>query len=429
MGKVVISPPSEILSFVLEAKKRHQRLTVFCIAFREEKQMSAIVITAAKRTAIGAFMGSLKDVSAVDLGVAAIKAVLQGVVLEDVADVIVGNVLQAGQGMNPARQIVLKSGLSMKTPGQTINRVCGSGLQSVISAVQGLKSGDGKLYIAGGIENMSRSPYLLPQARAGYRFGAGEMVDSMLSDGLTDAALKYSMGITAENVASKYKISREDQDAYALESQRRAAAAKTGGGFADEIVPVNVPSRKGPVVFDQDEHVRADTTAEGLAKLKPAFKPDGGTVTAGNSSGINDAAAMVTVATEEYAKEHGLPILARILGYSTVALEPEIMGMGPACAVPVALSRAGLKLSDVDLFELNEAFAAQALAVIRDLGVDPAKANPSGGAVALGHPIGASGTRVLVTLIHALRKQRKNLGVASLCIGGGMGIAMVVEAV
>ena len=389
--------------------------------------MSVIVITAAKRTAIGAFMGSLKDVSAVDLGVEAVKSILPGLLAEDVADVIVGNVLQAGQGMNPARQIVLKSGLPLKTPGQTINRVCGSGLQSVVSAVQGLKSGDGKLYIAGGIENMSRSPYLLPQARAGNRFGHGEMIDSMLSDGLTDAGLKYSMGITAENVANKYKISREDQDAYAAESQRRAVAAKANGAFADEIVPVNVPSRKGPVVFDQDEHVRADTTAEGLAKLKPAFKPDGGTVTAGNSSGINDAAAMVAVTTEEYAKEHGLPILAKVLGYSTVALEPEIMGMGPACAVPVALARAGLKLSDIDLFELNEAFAAQALAVLRDLGVDPAKANVNGGAIALGHPIGASGTRGLVTLIHALRKQGKTHGVASLCIGGGMGIAMVVE--
>lgn len=389
--------------------------------------MSVIVITAAKRTAIGAFMGSLKDVSAVDLGVTAVKAILEGLPTEDVADLIVGNVLQAGQGMNPARQIVLKSGLPLKTPGQTINRVCGSGLQSVVSAVQGLKSGDGKLYIAGGIESMSRSPYLLPQARAGNRFGHGEMIDSMLSDGLTDAGLKYSMGITAENVASKYKISREDQDAYALESQRRATAGKANGAFADEIVPVNVPSRKGPVVFDQDEHVRADTTAEGLGKLKPAFKPDGGTVTAGNSSGINDAAAMVAVTTEEYAKEHGLPILAKILGYSTVALEPEIMGMGPACAVPVALARAGLKLADIDLFELNEAFAAQALAVLRDLGVDPAKANVNGGAIALGHPIGASGTRGLVTLIHALRKQGKTHGVASLCIGGGMGIAMVVE--
>jgi acetyl-CoA C-acetyltransferase len=251
----------------------------------------------------------------------------------------------------------------------------------------------------------------------------------MLSDGLTDAGLKYSMGITAENVASRYKISREDQDAFALESQRRAAAAKTKGAFAQEIVPVCVPSRKGPVVFDQDEHVRADTTAEGLAKLKPAFKPDGGTVTAGNSSGINDAAAMVAVTTEEYAKEHGLPILVKILGYSAVALEPEIMGMGPACAVPVALARAGLKLSDIDLFELNEAFAAQALAVLRDLGVDPAKANVNGGAIALGHPIGASGTRGLVTLIHELRKQGKTYGVVSLCIGGGMGIAMVVEAV
>ena len=390
--------------------------------------MSAIVITAAKRTAIGAFMGSLKDVSAVDLGVAALTPVLQGLNPEDVADVIVGNVLQAGQGMNIARQIALKAGLPVKTPAQTINRVCGSGLQSVVSAAQALKAGDGKLFLAGGVECMSRAPYLLTQARAGFRYGNGEVLDSILSEGLTDAMLKYSMGITAENVAAKYKISREDQDAFALESQRRAGAAKTSGAFAEEIVPVNVPARKGTVVFDQDEHGRADTTLEGLAKLRPAFKPDGGTVTAGNSSGINDGAAMVAVTTEDYAKEHGLPILARILSYATVGVEPDVMGMGPACAVPIALSRAGLTIADMEIFELSEAFAAQAVAVIRALGADPAKVNVNGGAIALGHPIGASGTRLLISLIHALRSQKKELGIASLCIGGGMGIAAVVAA-
>ena len=389
--------------------------------------MSAIVITAAKRTAIGAFMGSLKDVSAVDLGVAVMSQILPGLILDDIADVIVGNVLQAGQGMNPARQIVIKAGLPMKTPGQTINRVCGSGLQSVVSAVQGIKSGDGDLYIAGGVESMSRVPYLLPGARAGNRFGHVEMVDAILCDGLTDAQLNYAMGITAENVAERWNITREDQDAFALESQRRAAAAKAAGAFREEIVPVNVPGRKGVVVFAEDEHARPDTTAEALAKLRPAFRPEGGTVTAGNSSGLNDGAALLAVATEDYAKEHGLPVLARILSYATVGVEPAVMGIGPAAAVPAALSRAGLSLSDIDLFELNEAFAAQSLAVIRSLKLDQAKVNITGGAVALGHPIGASGARILVTLIHALRRSGKQHGVASLCIGGGMGIAMVIS--
>ena len=390
--------------------------------------MPEIVITAAKRTAIGAFMGSLKDVSAVDLGVAVMSQILPGLILDDIADVIVGNVLQAGQGMNPARQIVIKAGLPLKTPGQTINRVCGSGLQSVVGAVQGIKSGDGNLYIAGGIECMSRVPYLLPGARAGNRFGHVEMVDAILCDGLTDAQLNYAMGITAENVAERCKITREDQDAFALESQRRAAAAKAAGAFREEIVPVNVPGRKGVVVFAEDEHVRPDTTAEALAKLKPAFKPEGGTVTAGNSSGLNDGAALLAVTTEDYAKEHGLPVLARILSYATVGVEPAVMGMGPAAAVPAALIRAGMSLSDIDLFELNEAFAAQSLAVIRTLALDQAKVNITGGAVALGHPIGASGGRILVTLIHALRRSGKQHGVASLCIGGGMGIAMVISA-
>ena len=390
--------------------------------------MSEIVITAAKRTAIGAFMGSLKNVSAVDLGVAVMRQILPGLILDDIADVIVGNVLQAGQGINPARQIVIKAGLPLKTPGQTINRVCGSGLQSVVSAVQGIKSGDGSLYIAGGIESMSRAPYLLPGARAGNRFGHGEMVDSILCDGLTDAQLNYAMGITAENVAERWKITREDQDAFALESQRRAAAAQATGAFREEIVPVNVPGRKGVVVFAEDEHVRPDTTAEALAKLKPAFKPEGGTVTAGNSSGLNDGAALLAVTTEDYANVHGLPVLARILSYATVGVEPAVMGMGPAAAIPAALIRAGMSLSDIDLFELNEAFAAQSLAVIRTLALDQAKVNITGGAVALGHPIGASGGRILVTLIHALRRSGKQHGVASLCIGGGMGIAMVISA-
>ena len=350
----------------------------------------------------------------------------------DIADVIVGCVLQAGQGMNVARQVGRGAGLPDAVPGQTINRMCGSGLQSVVSAIQGLKSGDGQIYLAGGTESMSRAPYLPPKAREGYRLGHGEILDTILTDGLTDVFHNYHMGTTAENLAEKYGISREDQDAFALESQNRAAAAIEGGYFADETVPVEVPTRKGTVTFDQDEHPRA-TSMEALAKLRPAFKKDGGTVTAGNASGINDGAAMVLVTTERYAQERGLPILAEVKGYSNVGVDPAIMGIGPAYAVPLAVKRAGLAMSDVDLFELNEAFAAQSLAVLRDLGqqgaeVDPAHVNLTGGAIALGHPIGASGARVLTTLIHQLRRTGKETGVASLCIGGGMGIALVLQA-
>ncbi|MBI0446392.1 acetyl-CoA C-acetyltransferase [Deinococcus sp. DB0503] len=389
--------------------------------------MQTLVITAARRTPIGTFMGTLSDVSAVDLGVTAARAVLDGVNGDDVADVIVGNVLQAGQGMNVARQIAVKSGLPEQVPGLTVNRVCGSGLQAVISAVQGLRAGDGKLYLAGGTESMSRAPYLLPGARKGYRLGHAEAVDSILSDGLTDVFHNYHMGITAENIAEQWNISREEQDAFAVESQRRAAAAIASGAFADEVVPVEVPGKKGSTLFERDEHVRPGTNAEALAKLKPAFKKDG-TVTAGNASGLNDGAAMLVVATEAYAQANGLPVLAEITSYAAIGVDPRIMGIGPAKAVPIALERAGMSVADVDLFELNEAFAAQSLAVVRDLGVDPARVNVTGGAIALGHPIGASGARVLVTLIHALRRAGKETGVASLCIGGGMGIAMVVRA-
>lgn len=385
-----------------------------------------MVIVAAKRTPIGSFMGSFKDVSAADLGIAAAKGVLEGVNGEDIADVIVGNVLQAGQGMNVARQIGRGAGLPDHVPGITVNRMCGSGLQAVVSAMQGLKAGDGQLYLAGGTENMSRAPYLLPKAREGYRLGHGELQDSILVDGLTDVFGGYHMGITAENIAGQWNLTREMQDAFALESQTRAAAAQEGGHFADELVSVEVPSRKGPVQIDKDEYPRA-TTAEALAKLKPAFKKDG-TVTAGNASGINDGAAMLVVATEEYAQANGLPILAEIVSYANIGVDPSIMGIGPAKAVPVALEKAGMTVADVDLFELNEAFAAQSLAVVHDLKADPAKVNITGGAISLGHPIGASGARVLVTLIHQLRRTGKETGVASLCIGGGMGIGMVIRA-
>lgn len=386
------------------------------------------VIVAAKRTPIGAFQGGFADFSAVDLGVVATRSILANLPAADIADVILGNVVQAGAGMNVARQVSIKAGLAHSIPAQTVNRVCGSGLQAVVSAVQGLKAGDGRLFLAGGTENMSVAPYLLHKGRTGYRYGHSELLDAIVKDGLTDAFSNQAMGVTAENVAARYNITRADQDACAAESQRRAAEASAAGLFEPEIVPVEVPSRKAPVVVAKDEHIRPGTSVETLAKLRPAFQPQNGTVTAGNSSGLNDGAAMLAVATDEYAHANGLPILAEVLSYAVAGVDPAIMGMGPAAAVPMALHRAGLTVADIDLFELNEAFAAQAVAVARELKADPKKVNVRGGAIALGHPIGASGARVLVTLIHALRSLGKEHGVASLCIGGGMGIAMAVRA-
>lgn len=390
--------------------------------------MSKLVIVAGKRTPIGSFMGNLKDVSAADLGITAAKSVLSGINGADIADVIVGCVLQAGQGMNVSRQIGRGAGLPDSVPAISINRLCGSGLQAVVSGLQGLKAGDGEVYLVGGTENMSRAPYLLPRAREGYRLGNGELLDSILADGLTDIFHKYHMGITAENLAEQYNITREEQDAFALVSQNRAAAALAGDFFKDEVVSVEVPSRKGPTLFESDEYPRA-TSAEALAKLKPAFKKDG-TVTAGNASGLNDGAAMLVIATEEYAQAQKLPILAEVLGYGNIGVDPSIMGIGPAKAIPLALQKAGMALSDIDLFELNEAFAAQSLAVLRTLNMEDQldKVNVTGGAIALGHPVGASGARVLVTLIHQMRRLDKETGVASLCIGGGMGIALVLRA-
>ena len=385
-----------------------------------------IVIAAARRTPIGSFLSAFADVSAVTLGTTVAEQVLKNVDGRDVADVIVGNVLQAGQGMNPARQIALAAGLPDSTPGQTINRVCGSGMQAVVSAVQAIKSGDGKLYLAGGVESMSRSPFLVQQMRRGQKLGDVGMIDSMVNDGLTDPTHRYHMGITAENVAAKFDISRADQDAFALESHRRAAAAQAAGVFDAEIVPVSVASRKGPVVTSKDEGIRPDSSLEALARLKPAFKPDG-VVTAGNASSLNDGAAMLLVCDADYAQAHGLPVLAEVVSYACTGVDPALMGMGPASAVPKALERAGLALGDIDLFELNEAFAAQSLAVCRELRLPDDKVNLSGGAIALGHPIGASGARVVVTLAHALRSRQLTHGVASLCIGGGMGIALVLR--
>ena len=388
-----------------------------------------VVILSACRTPIGAFGGALKDVGAVDLAAVVIREAIARAAVKpaDVGDVVMGCVLQAGAGMNVARQAALKAGLPVEVPGETVNRVCGSGLQSVVHAVEAIRVGYVDTMVAGGTESMSNAPYLLPGARWGYRMGNAEMIDSMLHEGLTCAIAACHMGITAEEVATRYNVSRADQDAFAAESQQRAVRAMTDGRFKDEIVPVLVPQRKGdPILVDTDEYPRAGTTTAKLAALKPAFKKDG-SVTAGNSSGINDGAAAVVVTTAAKAKNVGTKPLARILSYVSTGVDPKVMGIGPVPAVRKVIDRAGLNVNDIDLFELNEAFAAQSVAVSRELGLDPAKVNVNGGAIALGHPIGASGTRVLTTLIYALRARKLKYGVASLCIGGGMGIAMAVQ--
>jgi acetyl-CoA C-acetyltransferase len=387
------------------------------------------VILSACRTPIGSFGGGLKDVSAVDLGAVVIREAVAraNVKPADVGDVVMGCVLQAGVGMNVARQAALKAGLPIEVPGETVNRVCGSGLQAVVHAVEAIRVGYVDAMVAGGTESMSNAPYILKGARWGYRMGNGEVVDSMLAEGLTCAMNACHMGITAEEVAARYNISRADQDAFSAESQRRAAAAIQDGRFAAEIVPVDIPQKKGePVRFQVDEYPRAGTTIDKLAALKPAFKKDG-SVTAGNASGINDGAAALVVTTAEKARKVGTPPLARILAYVSTGVDPKIMGIGPIPAVSKVLERAGLQTSQVDLFELNEAFAAQSLAVVRELGLDPDRVNVNGGAIALGHPIGASGARILTTLVYALRARKLRYGVAALCIGGGMGIAMAVE--
>jgi acetyl-CoA C-acetyltransferase len=389
------------------------------------------VIISACRTPIGSFGGALKDFTAADLGAVVIREAIKraGVNAADLGDVIMGCVLQAGAGMNVARQAALKAGVPQEVPGETVNRVCGSGLQAVVHAVEATRVGYTEMVLAGGTESMTNAPYVLPGARWGYRMGHAQAVDSMLAEGLTCAIGGCHMGITAEEIVARFKISREDQDAFAAESQRRAEDAITNGLFKDEIVPVEIPQKKGaPTIFDRDEYPRSGTTAEKLAALKAAFKKDG-TVTAGNASGINDGAAAVIVATAERAKKIGARPLAKILSFATTGVEPAIMGMGPVPAVRKALERAKLDASQIDLFELNEAFASQSLAVARELKLDPAKVNTRGGAIALGHPIGASGARILTTLIYALRQRGGGKGVASLCIGGGMGIAMVIDAI
>jgi len=391
--------------------------------------MTDAVILSACRTPIGSFGGALKDLSASELGAVVIREAIARAKVKpaEVGDVLMGCVLQAGAGMNVARQAALKAGLPVEVPAETVNRVCGSGLQAVVHAAEAVAVGYADLYVAGGTESMSNAPYLLKGARWGYRMGNAEAIDSMLAEGLTCAINSCHMGVTAEEIASRYGIPRAEQDAFAAESQRRAVRALNDGSFDAEIVPVSIPQRKGdPVVVTRDEYPRADTTIEKLAALKPAFRKDG-SVTAGNASGINDGASALVVTSGKHAKETGATPLARILSYATAGVDPKIMGMGPVPAVKRALDRAGLKSADIGLFELNEAFAVQALAVARELELDAARVNVNGGAIALGHPIGASGARILTTLVHALRARKLRYGIAALCIGGGMGTAMVIE--
>jgi len=390
--------------------------------------MEDIVIVAAARTAVGKFGGSLSKVPATELGALVIAEVLRrsGLQADQIGEVIMGQVLTAGSGQNPARQAVIKSGLNQGTPGLTINAVCGSGLKAVMLAAQAVACGDSDIIIAGGQENMSASPHVLPNSRDGQRMGDWKLVDTMIVDGLWDVYNQYHMGITAENVARKYGISREAQDGLALSSQQKAAAAQEAGRFKDEIVSVSIAQRKGdPVIFSNDEFINKKTNAEALAGLRPAFDKAGG-VTAGNASGLNDGAAAVMVMTAKKAASLGLTPLGRISGYATSGLDPALMGMGPVPASTKALARAGWKAQDLDLLEINEAFAAQACAVNQEMGWDTGKVNVNGGAIAIGHPIGASGCRILVTLLHEMQRRDAKKGIASLCIGGGMGVALTI---
>ncbi|WP_158772484.1 acetyl-CoA C-acetyltransferase [Cobetia sp. L2A1] len=391
--------------------------------------MQDVVIVAARRTAVGAFSGSLAGISAVDLGVHVIKDILAstGVSGDQVDEVLLGQVLTAGCGQNPARQTVIKAGLPEGVPAMTINKVCGSGLKALHLATQAIRCGDADLILAGGQENMSMSPHLLPNSRNGQRMGDWKAIDSMVHDGLWDAFNDIHMGVTAENLAEKYDISREAQDAFAAASQQKACAAIEAGRFKSQIVPVEIPQRKGdPVVFDTDENPRAGTTAEKLAAMRPAFKKEG-TVTAGNASSLNDGAAVVMLCSADKARELGLTPLATIKAYASSGVDPKIMGIGPAPATRRCLEKAGWSLEDLDLIEANEAFAAQALSVNKELGWDIAKVNVNGGAIALGHPIGASGCRILVSLVHEMIARDAKKGLATLCIGGGQGVALAIE--
>ena len=373
-------------------------------------------------------MGGLSEVPAVELGALVIAEALQraGLRPEAAQEVMMGNVLQAGIGQGPARLAAMKAGLPCEVPAVTINKICGSGLKAVIMAAQAIKAGDADLIVAGGMENMSMAPYLLAQGRAGYRLGDGVVVDSVLKDGLTCSICGIHMGQTAENIAAKYQIAREEQDAFALTSQQKAREAWERSEFSAEIAPVEIQTRKGLTRIEADEHLRPDVTAASLARLKPAFQPDG-TVTAGNASGINDGAAALVICSGRMAKQMGLPVLAHIRACVSTGVDPALMGMGPVTAAQAALKKAGMSIADIDVAELNEAFAAQAIAVTRELGLDPALVNVNGGAIALGHPIGASGARILVTLLHAMKRRQAATGLAGLCVGGGHGVAVVVE--
>ncbi|MDH1306031.1 acetyl-CoA C-acetyltransferase [Pseudomonas fulva] len=391
--------------------------------------MNEVVIVAATRTAIGSFQGALAGVPAVDLGAAVIKRLLEQTGLDpaQVDEVIMGQVLTAGAGQNPARQAAIKAGLPFSVPALTLNKVCGSGLKALHLGAQAIRCGDAEVVIAGGQENMSLAPYVMPSARTGQRMGHGQLIDSMISDGLWDAFNDYHMGITAENLVQEYGLSREQQDAFAAESQRKAVAAIAVGRFEAEITPILLPQKKGePKVFAQDEQPRSDTTVESLAKLRPAFKKDG-SVTAGNASSLNDGAAAVLLMNAQKAQALGLPVLARITAYASAGVDPAVMGIAPVSATERCLGKAGWHLADLDLIEANEAFAAQALAVGKALAWDASRVNVNGGAIALGHPIGASGCRVLVTLLHEMIKRDAKKGLATLCIGGGQGVALAIE--
>jgi acetyl-CoA C-acetyltransferase len=391
--------------------------------------MEEPVIVSAVRTPVGTFGGAFRDIAATELGAHAIRAALERATIHgsQVDEVLLGCVLQAGLGQNPARQAALAAGIPKEVPATTINMLCGSGLKSVALASQMIRAGDAEIVVAGGMENMSRAPYLVPSGRFGARMGDAKLIDSMVHDGLTDAFGHIHMGITAENVAEQFGVSRSDQDAFASASQQKSAEAIDAGVFRSEIVAIEVPEKRGTRIVDNDEGPRPGTTAEGLAKLRPAFLRDSGTVTAGNSSGINDGAAAVVVMSARRASELRLEPLGTVESHASVGVEPAIMGIGPVPAVRAALAKADLSLSDIDLFELNEAFAAQSLAVVRELGIDPGRINPHGGAIALGHPIGASGGRILVTLLHEMRRTNAGRGVAALCVGGGQGQAAVIR--
>lgn len=390
--------------------------------------MNRVAIVSAKRSAIGSFGGSLKDVPAAKLGGDVVRSALEEIKLDPILvdEVIFGNVLHTGLGQNIARQIAINAGIPKEKSAFVVNKVCGSGLKSVILGAQSIMLGDNDIVVCGGVENMSAAPYYSTTPRFGQKLGNFELIDSIINDGLTDAFENYHMGITAENIAEQFNITREEQDKFALLSQQKATAAQNNGKFNNEITPIKIKTRKEEIIFDKDEYIRPNSNIDSLAKLRPSFKKDG-TVTAGNASGINDGAACVILMTEEKAKELNLDVLAFIKGYATSGLDNKVMGLGPIPASKKALDKLNLTTEDIELFELNEAFAAQSIAVVRELNLDDSKVNINGGAIALGHPIGASGSRILVTLVHSLINENKNLGLCSLCIGGGQGIAMVIS--